>query len=146
MASKLTHSQTGPAQTIVFYDGGCALCSREIQHYSRLDRQRRIEWLDINRETTLLNAFGVTFDQAMRRLHVLDRNGVLVHGVRAFAALWSELPYYRVVSRLLYSTRAIRLIEPLYARFALWRYNRRLKSDFCYESCQDGYAQHRGSS
>ena len=34
----------------VFYDGGCALCSKEIAHYVRLDRVRqRMRWIDITR-------------------------------------------------------------------------------------------------
>ena len=35
---------------VVFYDGGCPLCRREIAHYQRIDRERRIQWTDIQQE------------------------------------------------------------------------------------------------
>ncbi|MFC1681052.1 thiol-disulfide oxidoreductase DCC family protein [Pseudomonadota bacterium] len=119
------------ARTVVFFDGGCPLCSKEIRHYARLDREDRMEWIDISKDRDLLAAFGITYEQAMRRLHVLDRNGVLVDGARAFLAIWSELPRYRVLSRLVYAFRALNALEAAYSRFADRRYASRCRTIAC---------------
>lgn len=122
-------SNTGDnSRTIVFYDGGCGLCSKEIRHYAHLDRRRQIEWIDFCQDQTLLNALGVTSDQAMRRLHVLDRDGVLRDGVPAFVAIWAELPYYRALSRLVRLFKMVPLLESAYRPFSAWRYKRRMLS------------------
>ena len=71
-------------KTILFYDGGCPLCSREIKHYRRLDSADRIDWIDISRDASLLQAMGVTLETAMARLHVLHRDGWLATGAYAF--------------------------------------------------------------
>lgn len=118
-------------KTIMFYDGGCPLCRREIEHYQRLDTAGRIEWLDISRDASLLQAFGITLDTAMARLHVLHRDGWMATGAAAFAVVWSELPYYRVLAHLLYRLNLLPLLERLYNRFARWRFQRRCRDGVC---------------
>ena len=110
---------------IVFYDGGCGLCNREIQFYRRLDKSGRVDWVDINTNMHLLEAFGVTYEQAMRRFHVLDRNGVLQNGAPAFLAVWRELDGFNMLSRLVYMTRTVGLLDWLYGIFSKWRYRSR---------------------
>ena len=126
----LLHTRGNP-RTLVFYDGQCGLCHSEIRHYSRLDQARKIEWIDLTRDQTLLNSFGISYDQGMRRLHVLDRNGVLRDGVSAFLAIWSELPHYRVLARLVYLTHTVPMLEMVYRPFSKWRYKRRIRSQAC---------------
>ena len=118
-------------RTLVFYDGRCGLCSREIRHYARLDRARKIEWIDFTQDQTLLNLLGISYDQAMHRLHVLDRNGVLRDGVSAFLAIWSELPGYQALARLIYLTHTVPMLEVAYRPFSKWRYKRRMRSQAC---------------
>ena len=119
------------ARTVVFFDGGCPLCSKEIGHYARLDREGRFEWIDITKDRELLSALGISREQAMRRLHVLDRNGVLVEGARAFLAIWTEMPRYRFLSRLVYGLRALNALEAAYNRFADRRYASRCRTLAC---------------
>ncbi len=118
-------------KTLMFYDGSRPLCAREVRHYQRLDQDDRLEWIDINQDQELLNAFGISYEVAMRRLHVLTRDGRLVDGAYAFAAVWSELPYYRLLAKLLYRTRALRGLDALYGKFAQWRYQRRCRTKAC---------------
>ena len=110
---------------IVFFDGGCNLCSREIRYYRKLDRQERISWQDITRDTTLLEAFGISPEDAMRRFHVLDSQGVMRTGAPAFLALWEELPGFRLLPGLFYKCRLVSALDWLYNRFADWRYSSR---------------------
>ncbi len=120
-----------PRRTRMFYDGGCPLCRREVAHYRRLDRAGRVDWVDISRDPETLATLGVTLEQAMARLHVQDRQGRLLTGVPAFAAVWDALPGYRHLARLV---RALGLVPALdwgYARFARRRYARRCAEGFC---------------
>ncbi len=119
------------SRVVVFYDGGCGMCRAEIRHYMRLDRTGQVRWVDINRDQTLLGALGIPHERAMQRLHVLDADGVIQHGVRGFVALWSALPYYRHLARLVLATRSAAWLEWIYQRFAIWRYARRTTSTAC---------------
>jgi predicted DCC family thiol-disulfide oxidoreductase YuxK len=113
------------AKPIVFYDGGCPLCSREIGHYRRLDRQACIEWVDITRQPEILERHGLTRQRAMHRLHVLDSTRRWRTGSQGFALIWSRLPGYRRLGAMLSRVGAMPLLESLYERFANWRRKRR---------------------
>jgi predicted DCC family thiol-disulfide oxidoreductase YuxK len=119
-----------PERPVVFYDGGCPLCQREIAHYRRLDRQARLEWLDIAAQPQQLQAYGVSWEAAMRRLHVFGTDGRLHTGAYAFAALWKHLPYYRWLARIVSLPGVLNLLDRAYAQFARRRWRRR-----CGEQC-----------
>lgn len=119
-------------KTIMFYDGGCPLCSREVKHYRRLDRAQRVEYVDVNKDRVLLDALGVGFLAAQRRLHVLSRDGLLLDGAFAFAALWRELPCYRHLADLLYKLRLLPALDRLYDRFAALRFRHRCPAETCH--------------
>jgi len=56
-------------------------------------------WVDIRAEPAALQHLGVTVEAVKKRLHVIDRQGVLRVGIPAFAALWDEVPRYRRLAR-----------------------------------------------
>lgn len=112
---------------ILFYDGGCPLCRREIAHYRRLDRDLRIDWRDLHAADAELARHGLTPMQAMRLLHAVDRQGRRVCGVPAFMLIWRELPGYRWLARLLEWLRLVGLLDHAYRRFARWRFGRRCR-------------------
>jgi predicted DCC family thiol-disulfide oxidoreductase YuxK len=115
-------------QITMFYDGGCPLCRREVGHYRRLDRTRRVRWIDISMPEEWLEPFCLTRSDAMARLHVLDGEGKMQTGAAAFVTLWSALPYYRWLARLVRSLGLVPLLERLYVPFARWRMSRRRKT------------------
>jgi predicted DCC family thiol-disulfide oxidoreductase YuxK len=119
-------------KTILFYDGGCPLCSREVRHYRGLGRAKRLDYIDINGDRVLLDALGVSFLVAQRRLHVLTRNGLLLDGAFAFAAVWRELPYYRHLADALYKLRLLPALDRLYDRFAALRFRHRCPAGACH--------------
>jgi predicted DCC family thiol-disulfide oxidoreductase YuxK len=83
----------------VIYNDTCPICSREVGQYRRAAAASgapiRFEGLD----AADLAAHGLDRDRAARRFHVV-REGRLVSGVDAFIALWSELPRWRWLARL----------------------------------------------
>ncbi|MDZ7752851.1 MAG: DUF393 domain-containing protein [Gammaproteobacteria bacterium] len=116
------------ARPMVFFDGGCSLCSREIAHYRRLDRAGRVQWVDIVREPHLLERHGLDYASAMAVFHVKDGVGHMHRGVWGFVELWRHLPYYKALASV---TQALRLTGPLdriYGPFARWRLGRRDRS------------------
>ena len=114
-----------PDRTMMFYDGGCPLCSREVAHYRRLDAKCRIDWVDIHANPRVVDSIGVKYEEAMARLHVRDRAGKVQTGAWAFAAVWDALPYYRWLARTLRALRLLPALDLAYTRFARWRFKRR---------------------
>jgi predicted DCC family thiol-disulfide oxidoreductase YuxK len=115
----------------LYFDGGCPLCRREIDHYRRLDRSDRVRWIDLHQAADELNAVGLDTETAMRRIHLRAPDGRLISGVPAFVSLWDELPVYRLLAR---AVRALRLSAPLdwgYRHFADWRFRRRCRDGVC---------------
>ena len=118
-------------QTVMFYDGGCPLCRREIAHYRKLDRAQRIDWVDISQDQHRLAALDISVSHAMQRLHVQTPDGRLVTGAEAFATVWEALPYYRWLARMVRGARLLRPLDAVYYRFARWRFQRRCRDGAC---------------
>ena len=119
------------AKTTMYFDGGCPLCRREVAHYRRLDRARRIRWIDIDRHREALEHEGIGYAQAMSRLHVRDRQGITRNGVEAFLALWDDLPGYRWLARGIRLLRLGTILDRGYGAFARSRYRRRCTGSTC---------------
>ena len=115
-------------QVTMFYDAGCNLCSREVQHYRRIDRDRAVHWVDISKDTDQLENIQLTRAAAMARLHVVDSAGQLHTGAAAFVALWSALPYYRRLAGCVRALHLVPLLDRIYEPFARWRLTRRTDS------------------
>lgn len=109
-------SRTGPLTT--FYNGACPICGAEIRHYKRISREQDLGliWCDISRDRFILSRLGLEHDDVKRRLHVIDGDGRIHVGVDAFVALWSAMPRYNWLARL--------LRRPTIYRAAAWLYDR----------------------
>jgi len=120
-----------PHAMIVLFDGGCPLCRREILHYRRIARDLPIEWIDVTQPDAGPDRFGIDLATALQWFHVQDRAGHMQVGVRAFIALWAELPRYRRLARLGRAPGVTPLLEFVYARFARWHFRRRCRDGVC---------------
>lgn len=120
-----------PAVPTVFFDGSCPLCRREIARYRRSRYAYRLAWVDLSSDQVTLEVNGLSRQQAMERLHVLDAAGNWQIGAWAFAELWSHLPRYRIFSSLLRRTGLLPPLDRLYNAFARWRSRRRCESIAC---------------
>ena len=120
-----------PTGVKVWYDGACPLCSREIRHYRHLRGAERLDWMDISRADAPIPIEGIDRATAMARFHVRDANGAWHSGAFGFAELWSHLPVYRWLARLVRSLRILPLADRAYTLFAAWRLRRRCDGDNC---------------
>ncbi|MDJ0994849.1 MAG: DUF393 domain-containing protein [Dinoroseobacter sp.] len=89
------HVQT---ETSVLFNGACPVCSAEIKHYETYARKQALPLRFEDLGTTDLNIWGVTQDEAARRLHV-RQGATILSGLPAFQALWKEMPRYRWLAK-----------------------------------------------
>lgn len=102
-----------PGRLIVWYDGACPLCRREIGLMRRLDRAGRIAFID---------ASARDGDCPLERRVLLSRfhareNGVVVSGASAFAAMWRAIPLLRPLGLVARLPGVLALLEWAYGRF-----------------------------
>ena len=96
----------------VWYDGACPLCRREIALMRRLDRARRIEFVDLTGDGTC----PVDRAAALARLHAREGD-VLLSGAAAFAAMWRAIPLLRPLGLAARVPIVLRVLEAAYVRF-----------------------------
>jgi predicted DCC family thiol-disulfide oxidoreductase YuxK len=128
---RVSNSNTDTARPLVFYDGDCPLCRREIAHYRRMDSAGRLSWVDAVNEPETLARHNLSLVRAMTELHVLDAAGRWQRGVDAFLVIWQQLPAYRWLAKMV---AVLGLRSPLgfvYRHFAAWRYRHRCGSANC---------------
>jgi len=118
-------------KAVVFYDGACPMCRREIGHYRKRRGSAELNWIDVSRPSPELDAYGLGQASAMARFHVLDENGRWQTGAWGFAELWSHLPAYRWAATLVRRLRLLPLLDAAYTRFARWRLRGRCLQASC---------------
>lgn len=105
-----------------FHDGDCPICNIEIKAMKKLDKGHKINWVDFSKDKNELTEAGITYQQAMNQLHVIDENQQICTGVIGFLQVWKQLPYYR---RLAPMVETIPLLLPImeffYRIFARYR-------------------------
>jgi predicted DCC family thiol-disulfide oxidoreductase YuxK len=84
----------------VFYDGGCPLCRREIAYFRTLKSRVPIQWLDLTDANELLPE-DLDRCNALKRMHVRVGGDRYYQGAAAFAMLWSQFSYWRMLGFLL---------------------------------------------
>ena len=119
-------------ETRVLYNADCPVCSFEINHYAAYSGREglAIRFEDLNRDA--LDDWGLTPDQAARRLYVL-KEGEMLSGIPAFVVLWQDMPRYRWLARVvsvpgvhwLASKTYDHILAPLIYRWHLHRQARR---------------------
>jgi predicted DCC family thiol-disulfide oxidoreductase YuxK len=116
---------------VVIYDGQCPLCSREIAHYRRRRGAQRMRWVDATRDEQALAALGIGREEALARFHVRDPQGQWRSGAAAFVLLWSQLPAYAWLARVVRGLRLLPLMERGYRLFLRWRRRRDCRAGAC---------------
>jgi len=122
MAEPLSNSA---ADCVIYFDGACPLCRREISHYRCKEGASAIEWVDAASCDAAALGHDLSRDAALARLHARRPDGSLVSGVAAFVTIWSRLPAYRWLASLVSSRAVLTVLDVGYAAFLrlrpLWR-------------------------
>ncbi|KAL0476572.1 hypothetical protein AKO1_006073 [Acrasis kona] len=123
----------------VFFDGGCPLCIKEINHYQSVQNKYKIQnlyWQDISTgELDDLTKHKVTYEDAMTEMHVIEYKEESNHvykGVESFLKVWERLPYYRMLAILTKSVPGVKPITSwMYRKWVLYRLRTDPRLQFC---------------
>ncbi|WP_292170944.1 DUF393 domain-containing protein [Brevundimonas sp.] len=101
-------------ELLVWYDGACPLCRREIALMRRLDRRGTIQFIDLVHDQTA----NCPTDRAalLARFHASE-NGQLLSGAAAFAAMWRAIPVLRPLGIAARAPLILWALERLYRGF-----------------------------
>lgn len=108
---------------LIFYDGSCSVCSKEIKHYKNKDQQNRLVLIDISEKSFEPAQYGRTLEDFMAVMHVRDGDGYFFTGVDAFPAIWRALPgkFFRLFAFILMLPGIHFFVSIGYALFARYR-------------------------
>ena len=83
----------------VFFNNSCNICKLEIDHYKK-NLDANIEWVDITNNQQAVDLTSKSKEELLRRLHVID-NGQVIGGAKAFIIIWSKIPKYNFLAKIL---------------------------------------------
>jgi len=102
-------------ELVVWYDGACPLCRREIGFMRRLDRRGALTFVDLA-EPGAAGACPLDPADMLSRFHVRE-DGQLLSGAAAFAAMWRAIPMLRPLGLLARNRTVLAMLERLYGQF-----------------------------
>ena len=84
----------------VYYNGACAVCRVEMNHYSRRCETAAVpvRFVDSSIKYDALAEYGLRREHLQRRLYLESPNGRMVSGVAALTRLWAQTPGYQWLS------------------------------------------------
>ena len=83
----------------VFFNNSCSICRLEINHYKKIS-DSNLEWIDITNNQQAVDLTSKSKEELLRRLHVID-NGQVIGGAKAFIIIWSKIPKYNFLAKIL---------------------------------------------
>lgn len=114
----------------ILYNDRCPICRAEIAHYRRRAEAAGAPLVFEDLNAVPLSPWGLTADQAKRRLHAALPEGRIVSGLPAFAAIWRHLPRMRWLAQVVMWPGIRHLADLLYNRVAApWLYRRQLRRE-----------------
>jgi predicted DCC family thiol-disulfide oxidoreductase YuxK len=123
MNSAAIHSAAD--KPILYFDGQCPVCAREIAMYQHAVGADRICWVDASVCPDAELGEDLARVDALARLHLRMPDGSLVRSEAAFASLWQLLPRWAWLGRLASTAPGLRVLGAGYRLFLrvrpLWR-------------------------
>ena len=88
------HSEKTPK---VYFNNSCSVCRMEINHYKKFNE--KLGWVDVKNNKEAQKETAKSSAELIRRLHV-EQDGKIYQGIDAFLIVWSRLPKYRWLYKL----------------------------------------------
>jgi predicted DCC family thiol-disulfide oxidoreductase YuxK len=101
------------SDVLVWFDGACPLCQREIALMRRLDKRGAIAFVDVARGDV---ACPIDRADLLARFHARE-DGQIVSGAAAFAAMWRAIPLLRPLGLAARNPTILAGLERLYRMF-----------------------------
>tara|TARA_Y100001968_G_scaffold299668_1_gene310512 strand:- start:582 stop:983 length:402 start_codon:yes stop_codon:yes gene_type:complete len=78
------------AKLTIFFDGGCPLCKREVDFLESRNKKGHLRFIDIDSVDFSLDLkHGITYKQAMERIHAMKNDGTLIKDIKVFQEAYS---------------------------------------------------------
>ena len=77
------------SELIIFFDGGCPLCVKEMRHLKRLDKEGRIQFENVNEPDFSQRYPQVEVAKANQYLHGQVSSGEMIYGLDVTHEAWS---------------------------------------------------------
>jgi predicted DCC family thiol-disulfide oxidoreductase YuxK len=99
----LLGAASAEALTEVYYNGECPVCRSEMTHYETLcaHSQPTFRFIDSMQRPNELAGCGLRREHLERRVYLRDTDGRILSGMPALFRLWSTMPEYRWLSKVL---------------------------------------------
>ena len=81
----------------VYFNNSCSVCRMEINHYKKFNK--KLGWIDVTNNKEAQKETAKSSAELIRRLHV-EQDGKIYQGIDAFLIVWSRLPKYRWLYKL----------------------------------------------
>ena len=107
--------------TSVLYDGACPICAKEINLYRGQAGAELVRWLDVSRLAEREIPLGLSRREVLDRFHVIGNDGSIKTGAAAFVALWTVLPKFQRVARMVDNPPLLFVLEIGYTLFLRFR-------------------------
>jgi len=88
------HSEKTPK---VYFNNSCSVCRMEINHYKKFNE--KLGWIDVTNNKEAQKETAKSSAELIRRLHV-EQDGKIYQGIDAFLIVWSRLPKYKWLYKL----------------------------------------------
>ena len=83
----------------VYFNNSCKICRSEINLYKK-ENIKDIDWIDITNNSDAEKETSRNDKELLRRLHVIE-NGEVIGGAKAFLIIWSKIPKYKFLAKIL---------------------------------------------
>ena len=106
----------------IFFDGGCPFCKREVDFLQSKNKKGYLSFIDINSsEFSLELKYGITYKQAMERIHALKSDGSVIKDIKVFQEAYSliGLGWIYAPTKLPILDKFIDFIYGLWAKYRL---------------------------
>ena len=106
----------------IFFDGGCPLCKREVDFLQSKNQKGSLSFIDINTSDFSSDLkFGITYKQAMDRIHAMKSDGSVIKDIKVFQEAYSliGLGWIYAPTKLPILDKFIEFIYGLWAKYRL---------------------------
>jgi len=106
----------------IFFDSGCPLCKREVDFLQSRNQKEYLGFIDINSSDFSLDLKnGITYKQAMERIHGLKSDGSVIKDIKVFQEAYDliGLGWIYAPTKLPVFDKIIEFIYGLWAKYRL---------------------------
>ena len=110
------------AKLTIFFDGECPLCKREINFLQSRNKKGFLSFIDINTSDFYLDLkYGITYKQAMERIHAFKSDGSLIKDIKVFQEAYTliGLGWIYAPTKLPIFDKFIEFIYGIWAKYRL---------------------------